>query len=311
MTDAHRARRRRRLLALGSPFALFGLAGAVIPLFTSGPPIERRPVQSIAPIGPIADAELRVMSLNLAHGRRDGLNQIFQPAYRIRTHLFAVGDLLTRERPHLVGLQEADGPSRWSGAFDHVETVARRGGMARFARAENVRGPGLAYGAALMARGPMRSAMAYTFAPSWPTFTKGFIVATVDWDRVPGGQLDVVSVHLDFASSAVRARQVEAMVAALRDRGRPMIVMGDFNCDWRHAGCPLRVLADGLDLHPAGVDDDRPTFPSHGRHLDWILASEGLAFTGYDVVPDTVSDHQAIVARIRPIASGLATAADR
>ena len=72
----------------------------------------------------VTDGTLSVMTVNLAHGRGNGFHQLFQDGDRARENLDAVGVLIDRERPQIVALQEADAPSGWSGAFDHVGYLA-------------------------------------------------------------------------------------------------------------------------------------------------------------------------------------------
>jgi hypothetical protein len=52
------------------------------------------------------------------------------------------------------------------------------------------------------------------------------------------------------------------------------------------------------------------TFAFRGRRLDWILISPELEFVDYRTLPETLSDHQAVVATLRlaPIAAGGSTA---
>ena len=69
----------------------------------------------------------RVMSLNLGHGRGEGVHQLLTSDVGIHDNLERVAGLLKREAPHVVALQEADGPSIWSGGFDHVATLAEAG----------------------------------------------------------------------------------------------------------------------------------------------------------------------------------------
>ena len=71
--------------------------------------------------------QFTILTLNVAHGRKDGPNQLWQSAAAIRANLDLVSRLLTKAAPDVVGLQEADGPSFWSGGFDHVEYLARQG----------------------------------------------------------------------------------------------------------------------------------------------------------------------------------------
>jgi hypothetical protein len=73
------------------------------------------------------DSVLRVATLNLAHGRKDSFNQLFVWESTFKENLNDVAEVLTRHRPHVVALQEADAVSRWSGSFDHVAYLAAAG----------------------------------------------------------------------------------------------------------------------------------------------------------------------------------------
>ena len=83
--------------------------------------------KKIATIG--KEAVLRLMTLNVAHGRSDGPNQIFQKTRNIRANLGTIAKLLSRVGPDVVALQEADGPSFWRGKFDRVEYLATNAGF--------------------------------------------------------------------------------------------------------------------------------------------------------------------------------------
>jgi len=228
------------------------------------------------------------MTLNVAHGRGTAVHQSRLRKDEFETNLEAVARMLRREQPDVVALQEADGPSSWSGGFDHVLRLAERAGYPYRFRGRHVDIPELSYGAALLATRPLENPVSHRFAPSLPTPLKGFVVATV-------GDVDVVSVHLDFLREGVRRRQVAEMVAALRARGRPLILLGDFNEEW---GDTLRHLTDALELHAfAPGATDLATFQD--RRLDWVFLSCELEFVRYVVVPDVLSDHRAVVADVR------------
>ncbi len=256
-----------------------------------------------------APGELTVITLNTAHGRGDGANQIFQSRAAIRSHLDDIARLLARQRPDVVALQEADGPSAWSGKFDHVAYLARAADFPYFYRGEHVSGLELSYGTALLSRLPTDRTMSVTFQPSPPTWTKGFVVADVPWPARPDVKLTVVSVHLDFARASVRRSQAERLARVLARRPRPMIVMGDFNCDWSAAEDGLRVAADRLGLRPYDPRARQVTFPKTGRRLDWILISDALEFADYRVLPEPVSDHRGVVAGLRLVETSPAVSA--
>ncbi len=124
----------------------------VIPLCTRGPAEPVVGIERTEGALESAGPTLRVMTLNLAHGRADGVNQMLVSTNSIRDNLARVADFLTREAPDVVALQEADGPSFWSGRFDHVKTLAETARFGTFVRAENVKGFGLSYGTAVLSR---------------------------------------------------------------------------------------------------------------------------------------------------------------
>ncbi len=243
--------------------------------------------------------ELKVMTLNLAHGRSNGLHQALESRRTIQKHLDAAAALIRRVGADVVALQEADGPSLWSGRFNHVEYLARAAGYPFYIRAENVKGLKFSYGAAMLSRLPLRAAEAVTFAPSPPTPTKGFVAARVRLPGPRGREVEVVSLHLDFLRQSVRRRQAEEIIRAFAHHARPLIVMGDFNSQWAGRRTPLQLLAAGLNLRAYKPEAKLVTFPRLRHRLDWILVSPDFEFVRYEAEPDVVSDHLAVVAQLR------------
>ncbi len=295
---------RTRKLALATVLvAMAAGAGAwLVTRGAAGPPEAEPPVlrlkQDPAPSDGANGTTLRVATLNAAHGRANGFHQAVQGGRRIRANLDAIADLLRRESPDVVALQEVDGPSVWSGRLDHVRHIAERGGYGWSAHGHHVRAPGIAYGTAVLARASLEAPRSITFKPSPPTFSKGFLVATVRPQGRPDLAIDVVSVHLDFARPSVRRRQVDTLIKRLRDRGRSLIIMGDFNCGWRQTNSPMRDLVAALDLKTWQPEEEFVTFPTTNRRIDWILISSDLSFAGHRVLQDVVSEHLGVVADI-------------
>lgn len=249
---------------------------------------------------------LRLMSLNVAHGRRLARQQLLVPRDRFHANLSEVAGVIAREAPHVVALQEADGPSFWSGGFDHVGHVAQLAGYPERFRGDHncVRLPGreVRTGTALMATLSLAETASHVFSPSPPTPRKGFVVASVPVPNDGGRSVDVVSVHLDFLRKATRRRQVAEMAALLKKRGRPLIVMGDMNCWWGRRNDALPLLIERLGVRPW-----KPTLRAHATfssrrprfRIDWVMVSPELEFTGYETISDPVSDHLGIVAEVR------------
>ncbi len=238
-----------------------------------------------------------VLSLNLAHGRQDKYHQALLTTPEIRSNLDDIISLLKGKHPDFVALQEADGPSIWSGRFSHVAYIANRGGYSHSVRGTHVQGLGLTYGTAILSRTLLYDPQSITFNPSPPTLTKGFTVATIKLDT--DMEIDLVSVHLDFFSKKVRQRQIQLMVKQLAKRHKPLIIMGDFNAEWRENSAP-QFLSKELKLTTYQPENTKfITFPALQKRIDYILISAELEFISYTVLKDTVSDHRAILATIK------------
>jgi endonuclease/exonuclease/phosphatase family metal-dependent hydrolase len=289
-------------LVLLAVLSVFGVS-----LYTAGP--RRSDVETVY-VGPTETATaaeagrsprpLRIMTLNIAHGRKDGPNQLFRARQTLAANIDQIAAVIQRRKPDLLALQEADGPSVWSGNFNHVERLAAGAGMPYYARAENVKGLKLSYGTALLAAFPLEDAAAHTFAPSPPSFSKGYLAATIAWPERAPLKIDLVSVHLDFLREKVRKRQVAEMIEELSGRGNPLVVMGDFNCEWDEETSPVRHLADSLGLHAFRPQTEGfETFGNGGRRLDWILVSAELEFSSFEVLPDVLSDHAGVMAEVK------------
>ena len=238
------------------------------------------------------------MTLNIAHGRGESFHQLLQRPATTLANLDSIATLLQASGAHVVALQEADGPSFWSGNFSHIDYLAHTAAFSRSVHATHANGLGVAYGTALMAHLDLRDPRAITFDPALSPVPKGFVVSTASWPGNPAVEVDIVSLHLDFASQSIRKQQAQELIDILQDRQRPLIVTGDFNNGWQE-NSTLRHICQALALRAyrpeaPGLD----TFPALGKRLDWILVSPEIAFRSYAVLPDTVSDHRGVIAEL-------------
>lgn len=246
---------------------------------------------------------LRLMTLNAAHGRSVGSHQALLPRATVEANLDGIAQEIRAAEADIVALQEADGPSAWSGRFDHVNRVRTRAGFEDAFRGDhNPFGRGrlpLACGTALMARQKIADPSSRRFASSWRC-TKGFVrgrVRVPEWD----GEIDVVSLHLDFLTPRIRRRQVLDLVEDLREHVGPLVVMGDLNCSWHLEARTMELLTRSLGLRSWDPSGAAPTFPASAPRfrLDWILISEDLEFVSHHTLERPVSDHLPVVADVR------------
>lgn len=253
--------------------------------------------------GPDNDREpfLRVLTLNAAHGRSDGPNQVFLDKADFRSNLEDISRLLKFSRADIVALQEVDGPSAWSGRFDHAATMADEADYPWHYRADHATSWFFRYGTAVLSRLPFHATATHRFAASPPTPRKGFVVSEVSLPEALDGAndlvVDVLSVHFDFLSRRTQASQVAELIDTLQARDNPAIVLGDFNSDWSRADSTVRELTDRTGL--LAYEPEAANLATHqGKRIDWILISDEFRFRNYRVLPDIVSDHQPVYAEL-------------
>lgn len=252
---------------------------------------------------------LRVLTLNFAHGGRRAAHQAVLSRARVLRNLRRAARVVQATAADIVALQEADGPSAWSGDLDHVEVLARLGRLPSHYRGEHSRldmGPlRLTYGTALLSRLPLAGRRSHRFATCWRD-TKGFVLATVPVAAWGGMEIDVVSVHLDFLARRLRRRQVEQLARVVAPRRRPRVVLGDLNCCWSRERETLDLVAHSLGVELFDPEAQAPTYPARRprRRLDWILASKELELVSYRTLAHPLSDHLAVLGELRPRATG-------
>lgn len=242
---------------------------------------------------------VRVLTLNVAHGRGTGFHQAFTPRHRVQRNLDAVVELILGTQADVVALQELDAESAWSGGFDHLAYLAERTGLDHSHHGLHVsrqRLPRVNYGTGILSRFPLERTFSFAFDQN-PLDTKGFSYAQV---RAPGLELAVASVHLDFKRRAERRAQLALMSrlldGALAEPDLPVLVAGDFNC-----AVEGRELGHFAERHTLRALDDRsPTFPSRRprRRLDEVLVEGALETQGEVLDGVRVSDHLPVLAQV-------------
>ena len=259
---------------------------------------------TIAHSAPGHSGVLKLISLNVAHGRKQATNQVFVSKEQIQQNLVEIANTIVQQDADIVALQEADGPSRWSGNFDHVEFIAKQANYPWYYRAVNAHSWLFNYGTAILSRWPVAETLAYNFKPSPPTVNKGFLLTRMTWRPDPATDkeinIDIISVHLDFSRQKVREKQIAEMRGLLSTRNNPLIILGDFNSEWFAEKSVIKRLAETGELKVYQPQaDNLPTYSNGDSRLDWILISSELAFVSYKVLPDKLSDHLMLVAEIQ------------
>jgi len=239
------------------------------------------------------------MTLNVAHGRGTSFHQLLEHSAEIVKNLDSICKLMNQAAPGIVAFQEIDGPSFWSGNFNHVEYLASHSMFTRSIQASHVNAMRLSYGTALISRQEMSNPQAVTFNPLLTLVPTGFVVSTISWPGRDSIDIDVVSVHLDFMSGWVRKKQADELIAVLRARNNHVIIMGDLNSGWLPQDSAPQYLVEKLGLKAYQPENSKLiTFPLLGRRLDWVLISAGLEFSSYEVIGTDISDHRGVLAEL-------------
>ena len=248
---------------------------------------------------------LRLVTFNIAHGRGLSPIQGLTSQRKLRLNLRRIAALLDGLKPDIVALQEIDERSRWSGNFDHLDYLRVHASFPHTVFGINNRRAGLlnlSYGNAILARHAIRASETVVFGTR-SVGEKGFLYVELD---VGGRCVPLVNLHLHFSSRAQRLRQLERLLAWLREKHRlhgkrwavPPIICGDFNNPGTRDDATaslLSHLADYCDyvMHPlTGL-----TFPSPlpSRALDFIFLPAGCRNVRCEIVRSMLSDHRPVL----------------
>lgn len=254
---------------------------------------------------------LRVLTLNIAHGRGLSTYQGFHTARGIERSLGRVAHLLHKVDADIVALQEVDEDSHWNKRIHLLDALQAQAGYPHAYLGVHNRRAGklpLAYGNGLLTKFPIKHAEHTAFGQA-SLGEKGFMCAELE---TPHGILPVVNLHLDFRSRLKRIEQVERLIQFLDDKkytsdGTPHlspIVCGDFNS---RSGKPadavrhlFRYLEDqcAYQLYPRGPK--RRTFPSllplHG--LDFVFVPPSYQVASAEALRCYVSDHRPVLVEL-------------
>jgi endonuclease/exonuclease/phosphatase family metal-dependent hydrolase len=258
-----------------------------------------------------ASKRLRILTLNIAHGRGLSTYQGFHTARGIERRLTRVAHLLRKVDADIVALQEVDEDSHWNRRIHLLDSLQAQTEYAHAYLGVHNRRSGklpLAYGNGLLTKFPIYHAEHEAFGRA-SLGEKGFLCAELETSE---GILPVVNLHLDFRSRLRRIEQVERLIQFLDDKkytdpGTPHlspIVCGDFNSRSGRRGDAVRHLFRYLEdqctyqLLPRGRRSR--TFPSlmpiHG--LDFVFVPPSYRVRSHEVLRSYVSDHRPVLVEL-------------
>jgi endonuclease/exonuclease/phosphatase family metal-dependent hydrolase len=209
-----------------------------------------------------------------------------------------IADVINKEKPDLVGLQEVDRGVQRTQRIDEIVELSKLTRM-EYAFAFNLPYQGGQYGVAILSRFPIRATEHRLYKNLREAERRGFIRAEL---RIDGRVVHFVTTHLDYQHDDGRLFEAQQMLAFLSDVKGPLIVVGDFNDI--PAGDTYKLMrAQFADAWP-GVrpGDDGFTYPADklAKRIDYIFTrqTDGIKIRRAWVVNTLASDHIPVVADV-------------
>jgi len=136
-----------------------------------------------------------------------------------------IADVINKERPDLVGLQEVDRGVQRTQRIDEIVELSKLTHM-DYAFAFNLPYQGGQYGVAILSRFPIRATEHRLYKNLREAERRGFIRAEV---KIDGRLVNFATTHLDYQHDDGRLFEAQQMLAFLSNVNGPLIVVGDFN----------------------------------------------------------------------------------
>jgi endonuclease/exonuclease/phosphatase family metal-dependent hydrolase len=215
-------------------------------------------------------------------------------------------ELIKRENPDIITLQEVDKPTALNGHVDEIKEIVSKIGYPYYFHGVHVDiGFGnvrfLKFGTAIISKFPLKNKKSIKFSVSFPAPKKGFVMVDVILPNLK--KINLISVHtaaFDILHPEARKKQMDVLINSLKNKKIPTIVSGDINADFIGKEDTLRHLIKKLSLKAFKPKEKINTYHSLSpRHrLDWILLTKEFKFLKYEILKDKVSDHLAIYSEI-------------
>ncbi len=230
---------------------------------------------------------LRVMTYNIHVGV--GMDK--------KLDLQRIADVINKEKPDLVGLQEVDRGVKRTEGRDEIVELAGLTGM-HYAFAHNLDYQGGQYGVAVLSRFPIRHIDHRKYENRREAERRGMIRVEVD---IGGGKIiNFVNTHLDYQFDDGRLFETGQLLKFLENMKGSLVVVGDFNDE--PSGSTYKLMLAGFDdvWMRAGSKDAGLSYPADKplKRIDYIFTrrADKVRTKKAWVVNTLASDHIPVVA---------------
>ncbi len=244
---------------------------------------------------------LRLLTLNIAHGRGLLPYQGIQSRVMIERQLGRIADLLKRENADIACLQEVDASSHWNRNIDLLDFLQKEADFPHAYLGVHNRRMGdkpLAYGNGILSRFPFLETQTHPFGER-DLGEKGFLYTEVE---IAGHRIPLVNLHFDYRSRRRRIDQVNRVIhiihESLTTHTIAPIICGDFNAVRTRKRDAVEALFGYILSHRryARYPEIGNTFPAPSpvRCLDFIFVPRPLRVNGCTIIRSMVSDHRPV-----------------
>jgi len=209
-----------------------------------------------------------------------------------------IADVINREQPDLVGLQEVDRGVKRTEGKDEIADLAKMTGMT-YAFAHNLDYQGGQYGVAILSRFPIGAIDHRKYENRLEAERRGMIRVEV---KIGGKTINFVTTHLDYQHNDGRLFETEQMLKFLQEVKGPLIIVGDFNDE--PSGVAYNLMRASFDdaWLASGTKGPGLSYPADkpAKRIDYIFTrhTDRVRAKKAWVVNSPASDHVPVVAEL-------------
>jgi endonuclease/exonuclease/phosphatase family metal-dependent hydrolase len=241
-----------------------------------------------APSSLVSKKTLRIMTYNIHVGV--GMDK--------KLDLKRIADVINRENPDLVGLQEVDRGVKRTEEKDEIAELAKLTRM-DFSFAPNLDYQGGQYGVAILSRHLIQKADHQKYENKRETERRGMLRVEVEID---GKKLNFVTTHLDYQFEDGRLFETEQLLRLLDGIAGPLIIAGDFNDEPKGSAYKLMLTRFEDAWIGSKAKGEGLTFPANQpvKRIDYIFtrATDRIRVKKAWVIDSLASDHLPLMAEV-------------